>query len=626
MTFRQDINALRAIAVVSVLLYHFGVPGFAGGFVGVDVFFVISGYLMTGIILGGLAEGHFSLLRFYLARARRIMPALAVLVTALLALGWFFLPPSDYAGLGLHGASSSLFFSNFVYKGEDGYFDVPSRTKWLLHTWSLSVEWQFYLIYPLLLVFFRRHGRTIAALGALSLLVSICTSASIPSFAFYLLPTRLWEMALGGLIVALPKATTRAGRWPGYALIAAAIFCLSHDDTWPGYLALLPTLGTALVIWSNGSAKLEQMRPVQAIGTWSYSLYLWHWPFVVALGYAGLSQDPAAIASAMTLCLIAAIASYTFVEAPLRERKIGWLPLGLMTLLPAALGLALWLAHGVPARVSPAALAFDQAAQEHSSNADRCAFDKKTHRLGAKCKPAEAAFAVWGDSHAGAVYSAVKAASGGRRGVLVTYSSCPTIFGAYVVTKRDKTICPGFNDAALAALKTLPPHAPIMIVNRYGYYLSGRDTSTDRRMMLGFDVPQAGKDGTALFSDTLTQSLCRIKHETGRSVYALKPVPEMGIDIPRTLARRVMILPAQPLPALAHPLAEYEVRQKVVLETLARAHAECGIGVIDTPAALCADGTCQSHDGAEVFYFDDNHLSEAGNKKLVPLLKAIFKK
>ena len=147
--FRADINGLRAVAVIAVVLFHFGVAGFSGGFVGVDVFFVISGYLMTRIILGPLAEGRFSVLRFYLARARRIFPALTVLCVLMLAYGWFTLSPIDYKLLSKHAGTSLLFLSNQVYWKESGYFDADAHEKWLLHTWSLSVEWQFYLLYPL---------------------------------------------------------------------------------------------------------------------------------------------------------------------------------------------------------------------------------------------------------------------------------------------------------------------------------------------------------------------------------------------------------------------------------------------------------------------------------------------
>lgn len=210
--FRKDINGLRAWAVVAVVLFHFGVPGFAGGFVGVDVFFVISGFLMTNILIKKLEnpQQKFSVWDFYLARAKRIAPALLVLCIALLALGWFLLPPQDYRSLGMHTLTSVLFASNIQYWREAGYFDAASHDKWLLHTWSLSVEWQFYLLLPLLLWGVwrwwpgRAHAvRCLLVVFLVSLGLSVWLTAKKPEAAFFLLPTRAWEMLAGGLIALL---------------------------------------------------------------------------------------------------------------------------------------------------------------------------------------------------------------------------------------------------------------------------------------------------------------------------------------------------------------------------------------------------------------------------------------
>lgn len=217
--FRTDINGLRAWAVVAVVLYHFGVPGFAGGFAGVDVFFVLSGFLMAGIVIGGVEVGRFSLGGFYLARARRILPALLVLVLAVLVVGWFLLMPSDYQTLGRHARESVFFTSNLRYLAESGYFDASSHEKWLLHTWSLSVEWQFYLIYPLVLAGLARlrPGRAVL-LGAHVVVLlgsfALCQflTATKPSQAFFLLQARAWELLLGGLVFLAGERLTLSAR------------------------------------------------------------------------------------------------------------------------------------------------------------------------------------------------------------------------------------------------------------------------------------------------------------------------------------------------------------------------------------------------------------------------------
>lgn len=282
--FRHDINGLRAWAVMAVVLYHFGVPGFASGFVGVDVFFVISGFLMTSIIISGLEQGRFSLWGFYLARARRIIPALLVLCISLLILGWFWLPSIDYKILGTHAATALVFVSNLKFWREAGYFDVASHEKWLLHTWSLSVEWQFYILLPLgCLLLWHWLGRTavkwaLVAAGLLSLLLSIYVSARWPGAAFYLLPTRAWEMLAGGLVwwatrtQPMPRKMAVLAEVVGFALIIVSILCFDPAMQWPGYLALVPVLGAMCVLAANRSDSwLTANLIARRLGASSYS-------------------------------------------------------------------------------------------------------------------------------------------------------------------------------------------------------------------------------------------------------------------------------------------------------------------------------------------------------------------
>ena len=206
MSFRADVNGLRAIAVIAVVLFHFQPSLMPGGFAGVDVFFVISGFLMTGIIFRSFERNNFSLIDFYIARANRIVPALTALCIVLLILGWFFLTPIDYKALGKHVSSSIGFFSNIKYWGEAGYFDASSHEKWLLHTWSLSVEWQFYIIYPLVLIALKKFI-SIEAIKIVLVFSTIlgfifCVFATYywPSFSYYLIPSRAWEMMIGGVV------------------------------------------------------------------------------------------------------------------------------------------------------------------------------------------------------------------------------------------------------------------------------------------------------------------------------------------------------------------------------------------------------------------------------------------
>ena len=292
MIFRNDINGLRAIAVVAVMLFHFNPEWVPGGFAGVDVFFVISGFLMTGIIFRGFEKDNFSILKFYIARASRIIPALIALCAFLLIIGWFVLTPADYRNLGINSAASSIFISNIIYWLESGYFAPGVENNLLLHTWSLSVEWQFYLIYPVILVFLSK----IFSINLIKKLLVIATvvgfgyalyaSMNSPSSAYYLLPSRFWEMCIGGLAYLYPINITHKKRVEGVGLllILASVFIVSETDLWPGYMSLLPVIGTYLVIISNaGSSFITTNRVSLFIGKISYSVYLWHWPVHVYL-------------------------------------------------------------------------------------------------------------------------------------------------------------------------------------------------------------------------------------------------------------------------------------------------------------------------------------------------------
>lgn len=334
LNFRHDINALRAIAVVSVVLFHFHVPWAWGGFVGVDVFFVISGYLMTQIILKRQAAGTFSIWSFYADRGRRILPALWAVSAAVLLLGCVLMDPLTLQGLARSVASSLTFLSNFDYAAQGGYFGGAAEENWMLHTWSLSVEWQFYLLYPLLFLILARfaanHVRTwLVVLCALSLI--LC--AVVPlfpfdaplRFSFFLLPTRAWELLIGGLVVVFPL--TRLGKGArtavlvvGLAAILISILTFSRITIWPSLATVLPVIGTAMVIAAARSdAAWTKFPGVPALGRWSYSIYLWHWPVVALLDFLEL-QGPLVSAAGIAISLVLGAASYFAIERGLAVR------------------------------------------------------------------------------------------------------------------------------------------------------------------------------------------------------------------------------------------------------------------------------------------------------------------
>ncbi|MDL2140678.1 acyltransferase family protein [Proteus mirabilis] len=289
--FRADINGLRAIAVLSVMLFHFNQGLVPGGFAGVDVFFVISGFLMTSIIFRGLESNNFSLWSFLKARARRIVPALVTVISIVLALGYLFFEPLTYQLVGKHGFSSLLFISNITYANEAGYFDVDSFSKLFLHTWSLSVEWQFYIIYPIILLILSKlfSINTLKKIIVVSAIISfdfcVYFSSINKTLSYFMIYTRGWEMLFGGIAFLFPLSTTenkkRIIEILGLVLIITSFFIFSDTNTWPSYNALLPVLGAYLCILANSSRTLLSNVIFQKIGLWSYSIYLIHWSLIV---------------------------------------------------------------------------------------------------------------------------------------------------------------------------------------------------------------------------------------------------------------------------------------------------------------------------------------------------------
>lgn len=325
--FRKDINGLRAIAVLSVVVFHYSSGYLPGGFAGVDVFFVISGFLMTSIILRGLSDNSFSIISFLKARAVRIVPALLFTISLILVIGFILFGPVIYQAIGKHSFGSLLFYSNVMYRGESGYFDVASKGKFLLHTWSLSVEWQFYILYPIILAALGRvlsvtNIKRLIMLGALaSFVVSIFMTTYRPTSAYFMIYSRAWEMMLGGLAFAYPLNLSDKNKKfceiSGLALIIISIIFMSEDIPWPGYMAAIPVVGAYLCIVANNNKTLLSNIVLQKIGLWSYSIYLMHWPILVIINKYNIDIN---IIYYSAIVLVFSIVSYELIE---KKRNYG---------------------------------------------------------------------------------------------------------------------------------------------------------------------------------------------------------------------------------------------------------------------------------------------------------------
>ncbi|AUX93877.1 acyltransferase family protein [Mixta gaviniae] len=419
MEFRKDVNGLRAIAVLAVVLFHFNHNVLPSGFVGVDVFFVISGFLMTAIIYEGITKRKFKLWDFYKARGRRILPALFTMIFVVLIYGWFYMFTTEFKTLGKHATSSLLFISNIVYWKESSYFAPGAEEKWLLHTWSLSVEWQFYLLYPVFLLVVRRVfndkvAKIIVIFAALvSLVISIYASRILVSSSFYLLPTRAWEMMAGGIVFLFPLNKLHGIKFEiiGIVLIIVSLFLFNGEDYWPSYNALLPVIGSMLVISSYSQHGLLSLRPFQFLGSSSYSIYLWHWPIYVFIYnyYGGVSFLSGVIG--IIISMLVGWASYRIIETPCKSNglKKNWF----FYFLCLALSIFMYHDRGVKGLYRPITETSGNELVEHYDGYnfdvggmwDKCNASEKLKNIDKSCVDTKSHGGVflWGDSHAGAL-------------------------------------------------------------------------------------------------------------------------------------------------------------------------------------------------------------------------------
>jgi peptidoglycan/LPS O-acetylase OafA/YrhL len=328
--FRYDINALRAISVIGVLLFHYKVSFFDGGFAGVDVFFVISGYLMSKIIINGINRSNFSLLEFYGRRLKRIVPALLVLVLALTLVGFFIYFPVNYQLNEQNAAASILFISNFVYWQSAGYFAEASDTNILLHTWSLSVEWQFYIIYPIILLFVSKFlkSKTQYLYGFITVILisylgAIYYTTIDKDGSFFLLHSRAWEMMFGGLAFLcedlaknIKIGVRKFMAIAGYLVIFISFYYLDSTMAWPGKYTIVPVFAAFIIIVANcNDFRVLKFGVVQGMGKISYSLYLWHWPVYVIAQYWGYPLNASIVVALTVISLVLGYLSYKYVES-----------------------------------------------------------------------------------------------------------------------------------------------------------------------------------------------------------------------------------------------------------------------------------------------------------------------
>jgi len=668
--YRPEIDGLRAIAVLAVVIYHaqFGSTDafyLSGGYVGVDIFFVISGFLITSIILRELKTENFRFADFYERRARRILPALFTVISCSIPFAWWLMLPKamkEYAGSIL----SSIFFgSNFWFWKQDSYTAEPSLLKPFLHTWSLSVEEQFYLFFPIFLLMVWRFAKQrllviCAVVFAISLCIAHWASHHHIDANFYLLPTRMWELS-GGVLLAVWQSSNNTKQWQSPLLLkefvqvlGAAALILSfvyfdHETRHPSLITLLPVVGTMLIIMASQPAllitKLFSGKLIVLIGKWSYSFYLWHFPVFAFARIHEVAESALQKTGLVIASLVLASLTYYWIEQPARRKNaintaIFTRSMGVWFALLTASMLTFYMTDGVPQRLGVVRDLFESAkiidVEKHRLDCHQRLSESSCYFPGEADRPI---LINVGDSHAKTLGNDLKnlAAKHGFGYSQLTANNCPLVLDAFsmIGSELNNNCHPSAQAKRFARIKNVR-NAIIIMSGRYPLYLSAE----------GFDNQQGGKEdippiwisdeihkkNDLSISTSLIQSTFNSLLDTGAQIVMVYPIPEAGWDIPKLVRKKLDGYPAsQKLDAFESLMitTTYDVfKQRAALSY------QVLNGVADRPnltrvfpsEALCDEITnrCFTHSNDALFYHDDDHLGPAGSALVVDQIEKLI--
>ncbi len=635
--YRPDIDGLRAIAVLLVLIFHFRlVPAVTGGFTGVDVFFVISGFLITSIIRAALADSTFDLRGFYVARVRRLAPALIATLAITAMAGALLLFPADLRELMNQILASQAYVANIYYWRSVNYFGLSSDDVFLLHTWSLAVEEQFYLFYPLLLIVLARTTRrrfwvAVALLALASFALNAILVRTKPEADFYLLPTRAWELLIGAIATQFDKIIRNrhllnVSAFLGLGLIALGATVYRSSMAFPGFFALMPTLGAALLLGSGSTApmlahRMMSVQPLRYVGKISYPLYLVHWPIIVFFRFATGSPSPWPMRLGMFVASFAmAGVIYHFVETPVRNRRFLATSKRLLATYGVALAgsVALFLTtsatQGWPQRFPPESVRLAGFESDRTEPLSQCEYAGRAPSAFMKpCRIGKADVApewlVFGDSHAWASHDAFDQwlAKEGRAGVFVFRHSCMPVSDLHLL--GDDGQCRDFNDKAMAFLHDQPAIRSVLLVSTWRQPAEQR-VSTDEHLKL--DKAAA----LELFRQRFAATVARI-HDMGRRVYIWEPVPGARKNVPAALARANLHgTPAE----IDFSKAEY-LRDFAYFFGDVRENAGNIDGTFSPADVLCPGASCVTEVNGDPVYFDNSHLTRSSAGLIAGMLE-----
>ncbi len=664
MNYRREIDGLRSVAVIPVILFHAGYPLFSGGFIGVDIFFVISGYLITSIIIAENSNGSFSVLKFYERRARRILPVLFVVIACCLPFAWAWMLPEQMASFGRSIIAVCLFVSNvFFWQQSGGYFAAASEEQPLLHTWSLAVEEQFYLLFPLLVMILWRFGKkvligAIAFISLASLTLAQYGSEAFATANFYLPTTRAWELLAGSLCAFLLSSgksyRSNLLSLAGLAIIVIAIFAYDDATPFPSLYALVPVLGAVLVILfgpaGTVTARLLSTSPMVWIGVISYSLYLWHQP-VFAFARIRSLDDPSPLTMGFLALASAGLAylSWRFVETPFRKGgRVQLLPTAAGIFTGSAIGVVLLIGvgflgaldNGLEFRLPLDARAALSGEEHHDPVMEACLFDKGEaslpHPVQACLTPHSTGSKtiLIGDSHAGAIAGEVMRMfdANGLDLYVMAHSACVGFSGFYVSNPKYRLRCNLFFRGIEDYIRTSEMKTVIM-ASRWSLYVDGSpfdngEGGVERLKPTYVDLldhidDDAAQDDPARKTRVLQQYVRDIrKHlDAGRNVVLVYPIPEAGWNVPERLAKTAMS--GSHALELSTSYDRYLQRNKAVIDAFDTIdhpnlyRVRPAYGFCNT---FLKDRCINSLNAEKVFYFDDDHPSDAGAALIAPAI------
>ncbi|MEO6927045.1 MAG: acyltransferase family protein [Rhodanobacter sp.] len=657
LTYRPDIDGLRALAVLAVVAYHYFPGQLPGGFVGVDVFFVISGYLITGILAKDFAAHTFSLLYFYERRIRRIFPALILVLSLCLIVGWFLLFPIEYEALGKHVAAGAGYVQNFALWAEAGYFDSEAIQKPLLHLWSLAVEEQFYIFWPLILWFVMRRRwpvlASITVIAGVSFALNVWSVSSDHSSTAFFWPTaRAWELMIGAwLAMSHCSGPAWLGRWKalqstlGLTLILVGFAVIRHWN-FPGFWALLPTLGAALVINAGPNPLLNRRllswKPAVWIGLISYPLYLWHWVLysltIVVVGELDTWHSRELKVALFATSILLSWLTYRCFEQPVRRHGEGRVTLGLF-LAVGLLGLGgvvVWLSNGVPTR--PMAL-YNVGAQSYAASIVRSPLVSKCSDLVARgkldrqwtCTLGSTAAKTWilayGDSHAESLIPPLDR-YGREAGIRIVYASlsgCLALQGIY--DENPNNVGPNCEDLAKRAVNLAVKQHPaaVVLIQSWVEYTDSKVLPGKVGLIHVIDNgggAEKSTRGVTAFKYGLDKTM-HAYHVAGVPVVLMEDNPQQPGWL--SLSRLRFHLGPKDFEGYVNvdsvTLAQHQRYQAEINRILEASAARfSNVSAVNIDAALCNDTICPWTSGGKFLYFNASHLSITGAVRVYPIL------